>query len=54
MRPEWLPVMYPRIEEWRETQSRIDPEGRLTSDLDRRLGMTAPASARVRGTGGSA
>lgn len=53
MRPEWLPVMYPRIDEWRETQSKIDPEGRLTSDLDRRLGITAHASARVRGTGGS-
>lgn len=49
MRPEWLDVMYPRIDEWREVQSRVDPQGRLTSDLDRRLGITAPASARVHG-----
>lgn len=51
MRPEWLDVMYPRIDEWRELQSRVDPSGRLTSDLDRRLGITAHASARVRGHG---
>jgi decaprenylphospho-beta-D-ribofuranose 2-oxidase len=50
MRPEWLEVMYPRIDEWRAVQARVDPEGRMTSDLDRRLGLTAHASARVRGT----
>lgn len=49
MRPEWLPVMYPRIDEWRSVQCRVDPEGRLTSDLDRRLGITSRASERVRG-----
>lgn len=49
MRPECLEVMYPRIDEWREVQSRVDPSGRLTSDLDRRLGLTARASVRVRG-----
>lgn len=49
MRPEWLDVMYPRIDEWRAVQSRVDPSGRLTSDLDRRLGITAHAAARVRG-----
>lgn len=48
MRPEWLDVMYPRIDEWRAVQSRVDPSGRLTSDLDRRLGITAHAAARVR------
>ncbi|MGE3855874.1 MAG: FAD-binding protein [Dehalococcoidia bacterium] len=47
MRPEWLPRMYPRIEEWREVQARVDPDGRLTSDLDRRLGLTARAAARL-------
>lgn len=51
MRPEWLDVMYPRLDEWRAVQSRVDPSGRLTSDLDRRLGITAHASARVRGHG---
>ena len=41
MRPEMVPLMYPRIDEWRETQARIDPTGVLTSDLDRRLHLTA-------------
>ncbi len=50
MRPEWLEVMYPRIDEWRAVQARVDPHGRMTSDLDRRLGLTAHASARMRGT----
>ena len=51
MRPEWLSVMYPRIDEWRTVQARVDPSGRLTSDLDRRLGITAHAAERVRGHG---
>lgn len=47
MRPELLDVMYPRIDEWRAVQSRVDPSGRLTSDLDRRLGITAHAAERL-------
>ena len=41
MRPEVVPLMYPRIEGWRAVQASVDPEGRLTSDLDRRLRLTA-------------
>ncbi len=48
MRPEWLPLMYPRLADWREVQARVDPGGRFTSDLDRRLGLTATAARRLR------
>ena len=41
MRAEMVPLMYPRIREWRETRARVDPRGVLTSDLDRRLQLTA-------------
>jgi decaprenylphospho-beta-D-ribofuranose 2-oxidase len=40
MRPELLPRMYPRLDEWREIRARIDPEGRFTSDMSRRLGLS--------------
>jgi decaprenylphospho-beta-D-ribofuranose 2-oxidase len=40
LRPELLPVMYPRLDEWRAVQRRADPKGVLRSDLDRRLGLT--------------
>ena len=39
MRPELVPAMYPRLDEWREVCDRADPERRLRSDLDRRLGL---------------
>jgi len=39
MRPELLPVMYPRLEEWRAVRRRVDPAGALQSDLGRRLGL---------------
>lgn len=45
MRPELLPVMYPRLEEWRAVRDAADPDYRLTSDLDRRLGLTRPQTA---------
>lgn len=54
MRPELLPTMYPRLDEWRAVQARVDPDGRLTSDLDRRLGITARAAERLRRTAGGA
>lgn len=37
MRPELVPVMYPRLDEWREVCARVDPGGALQSDLSRRL-----------------
>lgn len=37
MRPELVPVMYPRLDEWRTVRSGLDPEDQLQSDLARRL-----------------
>jgi decaprenylphospho-beta-D-ribofuranose 2-oxidase len=37
MRPEHLPAMYPRLDEWREVRDGLDPDRRLDSDLARRL-----------------
>lgn len=37
LRPELLPVMYPRLDEWRAVRARADPDGVLRSDLARRL-----------------
>ncbi|CAN5471577.1 FAD-binding oxidoreductase [soil metagenome] len=39
MRPEHLPAMYPRLEEWRAARRRLDPHGVLESDQSRRLGL---------------
>lgn len=39
-----LPVMYPRLGEWREVRNRLDPEGHLCSDLSRRLGLVTGLS----------
>lgn len=39
MRPELLPAMYPRLDEWREIREKVDPDRRLQSDLGRRLGL---------------
>jgi decaprenylphospho-beta-D-ribofuranose 2-oxidase len=35
--PDLIPQMYPRLETWRRTQTRLDPERRLTSALAQRL-----------------
>jgi decaprenylphospho-beta-D-ribofuranose 2-oxidase len=40
LRPELVPVMYPRLAEWRAVRDRADPDGVLASDLDRRLHLT--------------
>jgi len=40
LRPELLPVMYPRLGEWRAVRRRADPDGVLRSDLARRLHLT--------------
>lgn len=37
MRPELVPVMYPRLDEWREVCSAADPDHVMQSDLGRRL-----------------
>jgi decaprenylphospho-beta-D-ribofuranose 2-oxidase len=34
-----LGAMYPRLDEWRAIQKRLDPHGTMQSDLDRRLGL---------------
>jgi decaprenylphospho-beta-D-ribofuranose 2-oxidase len=39
MRAELVPVMYPRLEEWREVRERVDPGRTLRSDLARRLNL---------------
>jgi decaprenylphospho-beta-D-ribofuranose 2-oxidase len=39
LRPELLPVMYPRLTEFRGVCRRVDPDGILASDLSRRLGI---------------
>lgn len=39
MRAELLPIMYPRLDEWRSVRQRVDPDQRLRSDLARRLAL---------------
>jgi len=37
LRPELVPVMYPRLDEWRAAREAADPQRRMQSDLARRL-----------------
>lgn len=39
LRPELLPQMYPRLDEWRSVRERVDPNRIMQSDLGRRLGL---------------
>jgi decaprenylphospho-beta-D-ribofuranose 2-oxidase len=40
LRAERLSAMYPRLDEWRETQAQLDPRGLMQGDLARRLQLT--------------
>ena len=54
MRPAAVAAMYPRLDEWRETRNKLDPDGVWRSDLAERTGLvstprpaaSAPAAAR--------
>ncbi|HEY3141368.1 MAG TPA: FAD-binding oxidoreductase [Acidimicrobiales bacterium] len=37
LHPDLVPIMYPRLDEWRAIRNRLDPERHLISDLARRL-----------------
>ena len=47
LRPELLAQMYPRLSEWRDEATRLDPERLFTSDLDRRLSLRGPLRERA-------
>jgi decaprenylphospho-beta-D-ribofuranose 2-oxidase len=40
LRPATLRAMYPRLDEWRSVRARLDPNGMMRSDLQRRLDLT--------------
>jgi decaprenylphospho-beta-D-ribofuranose 2-oxidase len=39
VRPELVPAMYPRLDEWRQVRNAADPEHRFCSDMSRRLNL---------------
>jgi decaprenylphospho-beta-D-ribofuranose 2-oxidase len=41
LRRALVPAMYPRLDRWREIRATLDPHHRLSSDMDRRLDLTA-------------
>ncbi len=44
VRPEMLAHMYPRLDSWLEIRESLDPEGVLSSDLARRVGLAHRSS----------
>ncbi|MGQ0823957.1 MAG: FAD-binding protein [Actinomycetota bacterium] len=40
LRPELLRAMYPRLDQWRDARTALDPRHHLRSDMDRRLDLT--------------
>jgi decaprenylphospho-beta-D-ribofuranose 2-oxidase len=40
--PAHIPLMYPRLDEWRDVCDRLDPGRTMQSDLSRRLALRAP------------
>ena len=47
LRPEVFESMYPRFGEWASIRARLDPEGVLSSDLGRRLGLSDSSRAQA-------
>ena len=45
VRPELMAAMYPELERWRAARAGVDPEGVMSSDLSRRLGLVSERSA---------
>ena len=45
LRPELVPVMYPRLDDWRRVRAKVDPDQVLQSDLSRRLRLLDEAIA---------
>jgi hypothetical protein len=45
LRPDLVEAMYPALDRWRAVQRRVDPDGVLTSDLGRRLGLVRSPAA---------
>ena len=43
VRPELLERMYPELDRWRAVRAQLDPDGVLSSDLGRRLGLSSPS-----------
>ncbi len=42
LRPDALPAMYPQLDQFRELKAKVDPQGRISSSLARRVGIVAP------------
>jgi decaprenylphospho-beta-D-ribofuranose 2-oxidase len=45
LRPDLVAAMYPDLDAWRGVCARLDPDGRVVSDLSRRLRLTGREAA---------